>query len=548
MRVVFVALLVSSSAVANDNAAWALALQNARSLPSEVAVTSRWVHITDGKIETMRAVSLAWNYLSRASTIIRPAEVKGEDGTLLLRFDLRRTAPRDADLAEHLDLWENLEYDPRYSRILTKDTLAFAGLKIERARLDIVPPYVHGGVTYTRKWQRTVVDVSKVDAVRLIGRALDEDVVADLCCITGSNAPVVSHSYLVARGLGTIEGKGLFKLIYGGKYYEFAGIIPKAKRKGQSDAQAIFEKIGIADGDVQKLFDRIRSDKRTAIFRSGVTGKPRRVDVFRSPIGRVSITFDVRDESIDIGKHPIFNLLAFKPDGGELIYEIPNGLDAFVAVDGEENLVREVPFDIAIDTTIPAPHSRRLQPAISCIRCHGPHDGWMPLTNDAAKLVSDKLDIWGDTSDVNKTIPDVIDRLAGLYAGSPRGMIERGKDDYAAAVLRATGPWKSSATQADVVQVASRKLGEIWNTYYYDLVTPAVALADLGHKGVGSEKPSETLKKVLPLFPDHFLGIVPEDPRIAALTRGIGVNRIDWDLVRDFAATRYQLWLKENRK
>src|SRR5215469_10510321 len=76
----------------------------------------RYVYL-GGKIEDLKALSLAVNTVSRAPVLIRPWPVN----TLLARLDLRMYAPQEDDLREWLALWEEMRYDPLFSRLITHD-------------------------------------------------------------------------------------------------------------------------------------------------------------------------------------------------------------------------------------------------------------------------------------------------------------------------------------------------------------------------------------------------------------------------------------------
>ena len=421
-------LLASTAILPSANDAWTLALADARTLPPEVRCHVRYVWSDSGDMVDAKEVAIVWNRVSRSTNLYRPV-ILGKDKLIVSRIDLCKTAPLERDLIQHLELWENFRNDPQFSRLLTKDTIKFNNVFPETTRweTETVPAYVHSdGKTYTSKWVRkkytpTAADLENVDLIRFPSIGIDPEVYRELCELTGSEAPVVSHPYFVLRTMRSIKDDGLFRELFGGLYYDFGGY--KRNVKGKTDLDGIFESIGIQN--VKRLFDDLRSDEKIAIFRSKVTGKPRAVSIFHSPSGRngsgtVRISEDLRDKDIDIGSHPLMNLLKRKFAGQELIFEKPNGMHAFAALNGEGKLVDEVPFDIALDTTIEAPHSRRLD-TMSCAGCHAPADGVQPLTNDARKLLKYLID--GDAH-----APDIIDnndRTKGLYSGDPSKLLSR---------------------------------------------------------------------------------------------------------------------------
>lgn len=504
---------------ADENTAIALALADVRTLPKHDRAYQRYIWIPDGKVESLQEVSLTLNYISRATTIIRPTPVAGQ----LARVDVRHYAPRDSDRDEWMGTWYNFTFDPRFSLLLTKDTLKFSqGLIVN------VPDFKDGE-----------------DVIKVPSPHLDQVAYANLVNETASQAPIVSHRYFIVRALSAIQDKGAYKTIYGGLYYDFVGIKTGAK-KG-TDEDAMFEQLGV--GDVQsgltaaKIFEKLRSDQRVAVFRSNITGRPRRADFVRTLASRdgqsiVSVTHDIKQQSIDVGVHPVMNLLDFKDDARELIAEKTNGLHLFALFDGNGKRQDEAPPDVAVDHTIPAPHSTRLQPAIGCIRCHAPDSGWRAVHNDAKKLLGGLLDVFPTRK------ADEVDRLAGLYSGDVESrLLPRARDDYNSAILRATGPFKASKrNQADIAKLSAERLSNTWKVYWFDLVDASRALDELGVKH-DPKKAVETLRKLIP--PAKVIEVdgvgapyVPEDPRIGALLVGLSVNRSDWDLVYSFVATR----------
>lgn len=388
--------------------------------------------------------------------------------------------------------------------------------------------------------------------VRVNGQHFNQKAYNDLQTATYSPAPIVSYDYFLTRSLSTIKGVGIFKIIFGGLYYDFIGIRKVKKDDKFTDEDLLFEALGIGDTKhgitAAIIFDKLRSDQRVAVFRSKVTGKPRRVDIIRTLVGRdstsiVTVTHDPGDQDIDIGQHPILNLVEFKDKAREVIFEKSNGLHGFVLFNGQGVLQDEVPPDVAHDHTIPPPFTQRLQPAISCIRCHGTDgsDGLKPLKNDVKILLSGYLDVFGDTDDPHKSIPDTLDRLAGWYAGDPTKILTRARDDYAESILKISGPWSKSIDQTDVAKLSADKLSEIWYDYNYRSINATRALKDLGFTAENNTDALLYLKLLLPpVSKEAQNGVIPEDPRIAALLMNLEINRVDFALTYSFMALRSQ--------
>jgi hypothetical protein len=550
-----------------QNEALAIALEDLNGFPAADWPHLRYVEVEDAKMA--QALSLALNDVSRSSRIFRPPVLtrktkEGQGGAMVARVDLRWYWPKPVDLKAAVRIWEDFQFDPRYSVLVTKGTLAAftaaypdwqgKGWAVRWRKVWAPGPVVRQGVTYpegayywdySSKFEElTLADLGDVELLRLLPRPLNLIEWTELSDKAYTRAPLVSAPYLMSR-IGTqIQDKGLFETLYSGRYYALAGF-KKNTSKDATDEDVLFETLGIGNVKegvtAKKVFDRLRSDKRVAVFRSGVTGRPRRADVFRSlaggvdeTTGLVSFTHDLGQDKIDSDTHPIANLLDFKDDGREGIFELPNGLHGYVAVNAKGGLVDEVPNTIANDRTIPDPHPPRLQAAESCKACHEAEgsDGWKRLDNDVKKMMDfssggKRLDIFGDLKG-GLGNPDVLDRLFGLYSGSPERALQRGRDDFAAAVLKATGPWEDAKNaQADVVKHAVAHQMKVQRDYRYNLVTPREALRSLNVKCEEKDAPA--------LFSKVFAREGPMDFRLAALVAGVPISRQDWDLVYGFA-------------
>lgn len=334
--------------------------------------TDRWIAATNFAVNTAA---------SHAQTIQHGAVVANG---WLLRYDLRRLAPNSKQLAQLLATWDGLALQDPYFHVPE------ANSKVPAA---ILAPHLR-----------------QQEAVALAGLSL-------------STGAVYRADFLVTKMLSTLEG---------GKYYDFLQVDRQPEKGTPQDAW--LANLGIFEAQTKA----IAGDQRTALFRSNITGKPRRIDVLFG-IGRggslCTITHDVADEDTDAGQHPLRNLIAFSDSAREIIVQRPNGTHAFALTNSDGEFVDSAPDNVARDHTVPAPYTSRLQPAISCIRCHGPHDGYQPFGNDVAKILSSRLDVFSDlqVDGIALTREQAVDRLAGLYAGQldvPDGLIGRARRDY----------------------------------------------------------------------------------------------------------------------
>lgn len=603
LAVVLALFATSAFAAAPENAALALVVADQQKLTPAERLTCRYIWIPADWTpkgwfvvpEDVQAVSLTVNYYGQEKLIARPTPLGG-GALMVLRVDLRQYAGGSTDdLNNLIKFWEEFQFDPKFSLLITKDVLKFLDVKVPTVKKTIqekvaitVKPFVQDGKTYTQRWEtrQRVIEVPFAEAdvavVRVPSEHLDLNLYEAAAEAAQSRAPLVSSPYFITRGLETIQYPDkdrkdeVYRTIYGGLYYGLANI-PRAGKKG-TDLDALFEFAGIgnvqAGVDVDAVFEKRRSDAAGAIITSDVTKKKRKWRAYPTLLtlegGLLVITDDIRNQDIDIGDDPLANLIKTLKSNGrpvhETIYSKANGLHGFTLHNDEGKLADSVPETVAKDTTVPRGHTGELQAAIGCIRCHANDRGWKKLTNDVPGILKGYLDIFGDNADRRRSADETLIRLAGLYSGNvEETLLPVARDRYANAVLRATGAWKDSKDQTDVVERASAHISKIVERYKYQTVDAARALTEMGFdvpetliadvtkKGTVPDDviavianrddavkvvTTRMLRSLLPPVGVVIDGVIPEDWRAAALKNGKAINRTDWDLFYAFAASR----------
>jgi len=390
----------------------------------------------------------------------------------MLRVDLRFLAPLLADFVNLVQTWDSL---------------------------SLIEPYFH-------------VPADAVDSPVAVGAPfISQDYIAAMGEINFSPAIVYRADWLIAHMLSTLEG---------GKYYQFAGLAGKTQAE-------VFASFGL-DENVAKL---LNGDQRAATLISGVTGKTRRTDRYQGLLGRFNsgsiwITRDKRDNDRDARTSVFYNALSFDDTGREAIFERADGLHNFALFTDQGVLIDAVPPDIAVDHMVPAGHTNQLAPAISCIRCHGAASGLQVVQNDMPTVATKAVPVFDQDE------PDAflaVTRIAGLYFGDFDRALERGRQDYDAASIRASG-----MTAAAV----SAKVAEIYGAWRYDSVTPELAARELGI--VAQEG------QAVELLQERLAAQGQQDPMLAALMAGSAIARLDWDRVYVDAFLRVLSYEKES--
>ena len=551
---------------------------------SDQAIYFRYVWVPENKKENCDAVDIAVNTaISNSSGLVKGVRI-GEHR--LLRYDLRSLAPKESELKSLRDTWERMAEDEPYflvpgdssALVLNKDVIVITKDNAQPAtfekvlvsipkdtELDLLGEKIDDDGTkwYKIQWQAEICFVlqmyarkesRKVEGKHQFKRVLGPHVgegAEMLALATLSQVPIVRHDYFIRKVLSNVEG---------GLYYEFRGIV-KSPNENQTDLEFLLEskfKARIKD------FQDSRSDQKVAMFRSRVTGKPR-ATLFIAGARRVTVnqglivmTLDLDEDQALQFNDPFLDILKHKYQGIELFAELGNGMilyalytgdldgDGIFEVKNEDGeaegaLVREVPPQIATDHRVPPPYSNRLQPGISCMRCHNQihegrqQEGWIEHPNDVMKLVKAGLDIFGQRKD-KQSIQSAIDRKVGLYTGDFAKVFRRARDDYADALLLLTG--NIGTEEKSGVTENIDQLVKIYHEFWYELITPKRACQELGYGVETEEDAVKLLNDLLKPLPPNELGISPEDVRLGALKAGIAINRFQWEAVYPDAAER----------
>lgn len=477
----------------------------------------RYVWVPLGNADLKRAANLVMNeVVSEVGNplIVVPADVG--QGTLL-RYDLRQLAPRTIagkpDVLRLISTWEKLADGEPFFHAGPKVVSRTERIKIQTTPYEATET-INGKVVkrmFDWKWGTKEVSTNVFPLAPAVGQELTA-----LATATNSQCPIVHIGWFLKQTTSTVDG---------GLYYDFLDM--ERAPRGRTAQAAFLSRFG-AD---EQLVATLRSDQKAGVFRSRVTGKPRVVKVFGGAGGRpdinqglITLTEDMSDADRDAKQHPIRNLVNFKFAAVEVIAERINGLHAYVLFDGAGALQNEAPPNVVTDRTVPAPHTTRLQPAISCYRCHNTDEksvGYQSFDNDVRTMLQKQLDVFGEKTD-GGPVTDTVSRIAGLYSGVLDKPIRRSRDDFSDAVLVATRGLPVSKAYQSVV--------DEYNRYVYELVTPVVACRELGYE-VAEAKATAVLQRLVPPLPPDDLGISPEDPVIGALKTGLSVNRLEWEQV-----------------
>lgn len=469
-----------------------LALADSASLPREIALQRRYLWCPHKTQEEYAAIAFTLNTTWSHSTVDVYPKILG-DGSLVA-IDLRLCAPDDEKKYDELRLlWEKLAVKEPYFHVFG------------RYKQKIAPIKNKDGSTTDFKWVEGFVPAPYLGTE---GSDLEQS--------SGSYAGILRADYWLVRSLDAANS---------GLYYEARGLtVGKTK----------LDDYLVSRGASREQAKRVRADEK-AIFMSEVTDKPRAVTMFPTSSTRLSvglgvaaITDDPFDETDDAQFDPYRNFLENKTNGHEVFVTTPSGWLEYTLWNADGDLVREAPPNLVADHRIPEPHTRRLQGAIACIRCHGPKDLWQPFTNEVAIMVANQLNVFGDLKTKKNSQYEVLQRLAGLYSGDLTDVLIQARNGAAKRVFAVTKMQPADAAAA---------VAKVYGDYEYQRVTAKLACFELGETVSDTDTLGvETFRKLVPPLDPN--GQVLDDPVISRLH--ISFQDIDRKALRGLTLTRRQ--------
>lgn len=489
--------------------------------------------------------------VSRNSVIV-PAALVSRNDVHLIRVDFRQYAPDPRDQRDLIQVWERLEsvYFPFKSAavdVFGKEfevRFRYTNGKTFTKRCALVA--LEGDtafVRYSAKYplhsvkKSQVIGLNDFNAVTLQNRQLAHlgttgQLLPDL---TGSAVPIIRLDVLLRQGYTSID-TNQFK----GLYYDFMGM--SAVTKG-----SLYSFLGANP--------RKTNTTKIALIKSQVTGKPRIVEYFygnrvrpQSGTGLIAETYDTNDEHRGINWQDDIQRFIDTAVASEVIFERANGTHGY-AIFANQQLVDSAPDVVAANRKIPQPHTTSLAAGIGCIYCHSrPHgtSGWIRAHNDLKDQLEfssefrafiEQQELLGAFDSIQgvkrvlsfrQRLGDVfrddfqrVEEFAAQFFTDDINPAQKGQLDYERAIRQ--------ATFVDV-EVAGQAILSMWDHYEYDLVTPYVALRDIGFTTDGD--PVLGLQKVMGVPVGY------EDPVFSALKIGKPTDRGTWERKYPLVAER----------
>lgn len=146
------------------------------------------------------------------------------------------------------------------------------------------------------------------------------------------------------------------------------------------------------DTDLETLLgvdvvSNLKNDPGVRVWRAGVKGKNSGVSENNRVVERHKSRYGAYWKSYDfagnVGRQNIFvHPLSFTHDGGEVVFNLPNGLQAYHLFDEKGERLDKAPIEIVSN---PAASDPAVYNGISCIGCHA--DGMKPFTDEVRAVI-----------------------------------------------------------------------------------------------------------------------------------------------------------------
>jgi serine/threonine-protein kinase len=294
---------------------------------------------------------------------------------------------------------------------------------------------------------------------------------------------------------------------------------------GLPDTAEALEMLLKVDTEADFLRDRLA---RAGFVQSGVSSHNRLVDRHPALYGAYWKSYDFRrdDGTANLFRFPLgpvfaanpFPNQAFEHAGGEIIFNLPNGLQAYLLVDAKGKRIDVGPPDVVTDSLRTAGTAEVVN-GLSCMSCH---DQGMKRFKDTVRA---GLGIAGAPGEKAERLFRDQDEMKHL--------LDRDEARFLKAVEEAAGPFlKVGADAAKAIRDFPDPIGDVARSYLKDLGAAQVA-AELG-----LADPKDLLGAIRANAHLRRLGLAP-------LLNGATIKRTDWDSLDGRVLSTFQETARE---
>lgn len=248
----------------------------------------------------------------------------------------------------------------------------------------------------------------------------------------------------------------------------------------------------------EELQERLRIDadenlkqsqaQRAGMVKSGVSGQNRLLEYHPSELGAYWESYDFLPNTArsNLMRFPLgpkgslreeFDRFAFEHAGGEIIYNLPNGLHGYMLTDGEGVRIDEGPVKIVWDPKETS-GTPEIVNGISCMACH--REGMLPIKDDVRAGIA-------------LANGEALRQVAALYATQDKidRLLAKTRKDYLNSLEETIGPFLMVGPDADKkITDFPEPISKVAKLYYKD-----ISLADAA-KELGIENNEELSSQV----------------------------------------------------
>ena len=230
---------------------------------------------------------------------------------------------------------------------------------------------------------------------------------------------------------------------------------------------------------------------RAAFNGSGVSQNNRLLE--RHPLGTTKgAYYRSRDFASSVGKKNLFaHPLDFVEDGGEIIFSLPNGLQAYMLVNGTGDRINKGPVNIVFDKT--SRNDPQVINGVSCMSCHD--QGMIPKVDQVRPYLEKNKNVFDESTR---------DTILALY---------KPKEEFSEFLRKDGERFRSAAHEAGVPLLENGKLKgpqpiREFAFFFEGEIGPAQAAAELGLKE------------------EDFLKLLADNPALAGEEGGLGTLQV----------------------
>jgi serine/threonine-protein kinase len=208
-----------------------------------------------------------------------------------------------------------------------------------------------------------------------------------------------------------------------------------------------------------------------------------------------------------VGKYP-YKDVAFVHDGGEVVFNLPNGLQGYFLLDGKDNRIDAGPIEV-VDDVLATSGTPHIVTGLSCMTCH------------AKGMIFNPAKEWDVVRDATTVGGHMREKVQRLYPPHPL-LKKKAKEDaalYLAALEKTTGPFLSKEGKKAAEERATEPVGNWARKYRND--------------GLGLEDVAYELGKT----PDELRTAIENNDalqkqRLGVLLKGKKLKRAEWEELR----------------